>query len=393
MRIAFATSCLQPGKDGVGDYTRDLAGACVRAGCRAVIVALNDTFVDGAPRFERQNSRGTDIDVLRLAAGLSWTSRVATAAPWLTEFSPDWLSLQFVPHGFHPKGLIGNLGRHLQPLCEGRRVQVMFHETWMGAARGSIVRHRIIGLLQRSAVMHMVLTLRPVIAHTSNSAYVAMLARAGIGARVLPLFGNIPAVDVPAGWMAGELLRAGVAQDCVKPRNASWWFGTFGSLHPEWEPEPLFSYISAAAAQSGRKVVIAAIGRQPGRVNRWQALQEKYSRSFTFCLLGERTSPEVSWYLQSLDFGLATTSWKLIGKSGTAAAMLEHGLPVIVSRDDADFSSAVAGAVESPDPLLYRMDSALPRWLHVVRRRNVAERLSGIAAQYLADLAAAGKVS
>ena len=46
MKIAFITSCLEPGKDGVGDYTRSLAAESSRNGHEVCLLALNDRHVD-----------------------------------------------------------------------------------------------------------------------------------------------------------------------------------------------------------------------------------------------------------------------------------------------------------------------------------------------------------
>ena len=39
----------------------------------------------------------------------------------------------------------------------------------------------------------------------------------------------------------------------------------------------------------------------------------------------------MSQCLHGLDFGLTSTPWDLVGKSGAIAAMVEHGIPVFVS--------------------------------------------------------------
>lgn len=53
--------------------------------------------------------------------------------------------------------------------------------------------------------------------------------------------------------------------------------------------------------------------------------------------------------------GIATTPWSLIDKSSTTAAMLDHGLPVIVTRDNWSLRHET-----TPDPfrhpLLHRLD-------------------------------------
>ncbi len=48
MRIAFVTSGLEPGRDGVGDYTSGLAEECARRGHTVTQIALNDPFITAA---------------------------------------------------------------------------------------------------------------------------------------------------------------------------------------------------------------------------------------------------------------------------------------------------------------------------------------------------------
>jgi hypothetical protein len=49
---------------------------------------------------------------------------------------------------------------------------------------------------------------------------------------------------------------------------------------------------------------------------------------------GERSALEVSLILQTVDIGIATTPRQMLQKSGSIAVMLEHGLQVLVTRDD-----------------------------------------------------------
>ena len=47
MNILFLTGGLEPGQDGVGDYTRLLAGVCKTSGHKVSIIAINDSKLDG----------------------------------------------------------------------------------------------------------------------------------------------------------------------------------------------------------------------------------------------------------------------------------------------------------------------------------------------------------
>jgi len=382
MHICFLSSSFEPGRDGVGDYTRDLAASCTAHGWSARLLALNDPHVV-APLGETQTARGIALQTLRLPASMPWRERIVSARDFLQQQPTDWVSLQFVCYGFHPKGLVIGLERHLMPLIGNRRLQVMLHELWIGASRGAGLRHQMVGSMQRWAVRSLIATLRPVVVHTSNSGYLHLLGKAGIGARILPLCGSIPIIaNVDEDWLEHELVRLGMPSTAAAPAG-HWRCGFFGTLPELWSPEPLFSYLAAAAERSGRRVAVLSIGRLGPGEALWRDMQSRYAQRFGFARLGERTREEVSMFLQSIDFGLATTPWQLIGKSASTAAMLDHGLPVIVSRDDVDVGSE---GPPSQDPLLRRIGADLPEWLTQVRRRPPRDRLAAMSRQFIADL-------
>src|ERR1700679_2438430 len=112
MRIAFICSSLEPGRDGVGDYTRRLAGELIRQKHPSVIIGLNDTKISEIMSGS-QEMEGTPIPVLRLPSMLPWKERETIARKWLNDFDPDWVSLQYVCFGFHIKGLPQVAHKHL----------------------------------------------------------------------------------------------------------------------------------------------------------------------------------------------------------------------------------------------------------------------------------------
>ena len=92
MRILFLCSCLEPGRDGVGDYTRRLAEECAMLGHECALAALNDSFV----RTTSEEKQG-GLPTLRLARG----SDYGAVADFRKKFAPDWISLQLVAYGLH----------------------------------------------------------------------------------------------------------------------------------------------------------------------------------------------------------------------------------------------------------------------------------------------------
>lgn len=352
-RIAFLCGCAEPGKDGVGDYTALLAAECERRGNATLRIALNDSYVTEA----RETSA-----TLRLGAASGWPGRFERARDAVERFGADTVSLQWVPYAFHPKGIPRGIEKGLARITGGRTTHVMCHEIWIGAELKASLARRLAGAAQRAVLKRILRSLRPAIVDTSNPAYAALLAAAGIEAGVLPLFGSIP------------IAAAATARDPAVAR-----FGMFGELHPEWPPEPLFGTLR----ELGKRVEIAHIGRIGRGEALWCGIERRYGSEFGFKRHGEQSPARISQFLMNMDFGIATTPLALLGKSGTAAAMLEHGLPVIVNRDDVRYPGIKTGG--TPEGVIV-MDASLIPALRAAKRRAPHSRLSAVADQFLGCL-------
>lgn len=353
MRIAFLCGCAEAGKDGVGDYTALLAAECRRQGHSAMIIALNDRYVTGAEMVE---------GLLRLGAGLTWRVRMEHARETIERFGADVISLQWVPYAFHPKGIPRGIDTGLARIAAGRVVQVMCHEIWIGAEVGASFPHRVTGAAQRSVLRRILRLLRPRIVQTSNPAYAGVLKRVGVSAAVLPLFGSIPVTGRE------------IARDETTAK-----FGMFGELHPEWSPEPLLGHLRGL----GGRIEIEHIGRIGKGLELWENMERQYGREIGFKRHSEQPAARISQFLMEMDFGISTTPLALLGKSGTLAAMLEHGLPVVVNRNDVRF----AGVDEGPPPDgTIVMDDGLITALREARRRPAASTLPQVATRFLESL-------
>ena len=354
MKIAFVTSCLEPGCDGVGDYTALLTEECERQGHTVTRIALNDPFIQQATSVE---------GLLRLSSREDWSLRAAKAHECLREFQPDFVSLQFVCYGFHPRGLVGQVASQLRASLAGRPLQVMFHELWIGEESGATWKSRAVGWLQQHGVLRLMRSLAVRVIHTSNAAYVFRLGKCGLKARQLPLFGSLP-----------------------KPLNVNtdtveWTAVLFGTLHPIWPPEPLLAQLRKL---DGAGTIIHA-GRIGAGLGLWQQMERDYAGDFTFRRLGELPPAEIAELFASASFGVATTPWAIIGKSASVAAMLDCGLPVVVNRDDVQYAGYTAR--DDEHPLLVKMSRNLPTQLRAVKRMPPRLRLPEVAAQFLSDCA------
>ena len=118
MKIMFMCSSLEPGRDGVGDYTRLLAEGCIALGlecCRAPSTTGMSRCLSNPSIGRRHADLAASgghavVQTCGIGDGVSAAKR-----------SPDWISLQFVSYGFAGGGLVWNLGARLRRIVEGMR--------------------------------------------------------------------------------------------------------------------------------------------------------------------------------------------------------------------------------------------------------------------------------
>ena len=101
---------------------------------------------------------------------------------------------------------------------------------------------------------------------------------------------------------------------------------------------------------------------------------------------GEQSVEKISQFFLSTDFGISSTPLSLIGKSASVAAMLDHGLPVIVNRNDVHFRGIPEIAPMSG--LLIPVDENFLKRLAALKRQPPRPRLPEVAAQFLSDIGA-----
>lgn len=382
MRITFLTGGLEQGKDGVGDYARLLAEESARRGVSCQLIALADPHVSTPVALTDDSRR---IETVRLPRQMPWTARRRMAHDAVAGLAPDWVSLQFVPYSFYRWGLAGSVVRGLPRLAGGAGVHVMLHEIWIG---GASWRTRAISAGQRRCILRLCRPPNRVI-HTSNETYRRMLADYGIEGRVLPLFGSIPTTSsASSGGSLPPVVRA--ACNGLSQHRQDWWvFVLFGTLHPIWPPEPLLSRLSCACEQAGKQMALVSVGALRAGESLWTAMEATYRSRIAMLRLGEQPASEISQLLQAADFGIATSPYALLGKSATVAAMVDHGLPFIVNRDDGPpLANVDTDARRSA--LTIRMDRDLSRRLVAARRVPPQWRLGEVADRWLADLVEAG---
>lgn len=324
MKLLFFCGSLEPGQDGVGDYTLRLAAECIRLGHPARIVALHDRKVTtGDVLDEEQEDADVSVRCLRLPPSLAWSTRFSAVGKWISEVSPDLCSLQYVPFSFHDKGMSTTLGAGLQKLSHGLPWHLMFHELWIDWHFPLPLRQRILGQMQKPLVRLLVKNLRPIIIHTHLAYYQQMLRGLGITSSLHPLHGNIPVVANPTQgkrWMAQFPF--------LREQSDVLHLGFFGALLDTLDIG-LLEFVLVSEKAAGRSLLITSAGHLGERaLQLWQQIESMASAYGATHRFGPLSASDISHYLASLDIGLTSYSAELAGKSGAVAAMHEHGIPV-----------------------------------------------------------------
>lgn len=308
MKILFICGSLEPGKDGVGDYTRRLSEELTRKGNEVRILALKDRYIKEPIKGE-QVSKDVNLSVFRLPFEYKNSEEVQA---WVDSFKPTHISLQYVSYSFHDRGLHKGLARELLKLGGACRWHIMFHELWLMKQDHSNLNEKFTGWLQKRMIKKLVTIIKPSLVTTHSLLYKQELIKLGLPVKSLPLFSNIP------------YFKENIDNDIVTSNIK---FVVFGTIHPN----SLFEKFAREAKeyQSRHSVLIelTILGRYHKRQMVWKKIWKENGLKLRF--LGEKSLRDISRELSRASIGLSTTSIPKIEKSGSVVAMREHGLQVI----------------------------------------------------------------
>jgi hypothetical protein len=322
VKILFLCSSLEPGKDGVGDYCRKLASSLEQVGHLAIIIALNDKYLQADTVKEYQYDDARKITVLRHSQSLLWKDKITGLQETINDFDPDWLSFQYVPYGFDIKGLPFYLPKALQQLTGRFKWHFMFHETWAGISNAASSRHKIYSLFQKRIAQDIVASIDAPVITTTNALYQRVLEKKGIRASCLPLFSNISVHAPDEAYIASinEKYSVDLKSD------AFYKLGIFGTAYPE---ASLYTVVPGFIRENnpGKPIILLIFGRNnlPEEIEK---LKKSLPANVIFAQLGELNEIKVSGVMGILNQAILCTPFEYIGKSGAYAALRLHNIPV-----------------------------------------------------------------
>jgi hypothetical protein len=312
MKILFICGSAEPGRDGVGDYTRRLCGELVRRGYEVQILSVWDhqaTSFTG----KNQEVEGTEVVVHRIPFSVSNNQRLIWSQNILYDFEPDWISLQYVPYSFNPKGLPLWLPSFLKKLNGNHKWHIMFHELWLGIDIESSFRHKCIGKLQQLIVKKVIHNTKTHFVNTQNKLYQFFLQSHNINTEVMPICGNIPltAVENKAKEFTQIVL--------------------FGTIHPGAPFEDFIKDLVSYSSKLNKPIKFVFVGKNGLELSNYINVLE--DNGLYYEVMGIQSEIVISQVLIDSDYGISTTPYFQTEKSGVYAAYREHQLNTIcVSR-------------------------------------------------------------
>lgn len=339
MNILFICGCLEPGKDGVGDYVRRLGAALINTGHAVIIIAINEEKFTGSSCEQFQIDNNTKVQVYRLSCTLNWKTRYLFSKRIMKEFSPEIVSLQFVPYSFHNKGLPYFLPSWLKKLKQNKQIwHIMFHELWIADSRAHSIREWILRECQKVIIKNLLEVIEFQQINTSNYYAYSMLKRNGYESGVLPIFSNFPK-------------GSGKSYLSIQNRGKRI-IGVFlGSIQCNtYFIEKILQLAELIKKQLDKQLCIIHIGNN--RNGKTQQLFHELStiKNLEVHSLGFLGAADAANILASADFGLSNYPPELIHKSGSIASMLYNGLPVILLN-------SMANKAEVTSPGVYKFES------------------------------------
>lgn len=304
MTILFITNHLPPIVDGVGDYTYNLAcefaqhGHCVHVICRSCKEIHTDY---------KEISVNPIIECWNKTAGKQ-------IAAYVRQHHVDVVSLQYVPHGFHPKGLPFGLVAALKEVKKtGIKVMTFCHEVSIEYKHGTI-RQRMLEMLMKyvtksilrlsdytgtSIVYYRDMTLQLTDSHRSIA--------------VIPIVSNIPATEHTHEELAG--LRNVIAP---KGEHIVAFFGMRDTATSLAAIEKL--------QDEGQRVKILFIGKIPARM-----VDKLPADSYKTGILDTK---DIYQYFLVADILILPENniWGCSFKSGSLAAAMRAGLPIVTAK-------------------------------------------------------------
>ena len=304
MTILFITNNLPPVVDGVGDYTYNIARQFAMHRHKVYIACRENAEV---------NTHVKGMTIVPCVKAWNW-SCYKPIVQLIREKGIEVVSLQYVPHGFHPKGLPFPLIRLVREVKKCKvKLFTFCHEVGVEAEKGNA---------KRTLLSLLMLYISKKIIENSDSVATSIAYYRSMILKLVPEKGNVPLIPIASNIPASSSTEAeiGRLRKKIAPHGESI-VSFFGMRDVE-------SSLTAIAElkREGHNVRALIIGKTSSRLP--QLLPEDTVKT------GILPIDEIDDYFKISDIFILPENQKYgcSFKSGSLVAALRNKLPVITSR-------------------------------------------------------------
>lgn len=309
MKVLFLCGSLEKDKDGVGDYVRKLSINMLGPECSISLLSIMEKNLTDITTEQIKNVY-SNINIVRIPKFTSKKNRRAIINQFILQQEPDWISLQFVPFSFNDKGLPIYLHDLFLDIDKSIKWHIMFHELWVGINTEASIKYKIWGEFQRLIILDLVKKLKPVYISTNTDVYKHVLTSNRIKSEKIPIFSNI------------EKKHNVSAHRCDKISMI-----IFANLQKTDKLNDFLKDVYEYVLLRNIDIQFIFVGKNGVHIDEWISLLELYK--FSYKVYGMLSGSEISEIMNSSSWGISTTPFLQIEKSGSVVAMREHQLPVI----------------------------------------------------------------
>ena len=332
MKIVFICGSLEPGMDGVGDYVQRIAGILKTKGHEVTLVALKDRYIKF---LQTEKNEIIQVSVYRIPAIFSMRKRYSIISKIIEELKPDWISLQYVGFSYERYGLPLEMPFYLRDMARNSKLQITLHELWCGMDEFSKWTEQVLGFAQKLFLKSLITIVKPDLIFTSIEFYKDELSALGIKSIVAPVFGNIPLYEfAPDDTWNKYTYESGL--QLITKNLKDWLVITFfGTVYPCPGLDNLLNSTLEAAKKENQSLAVISIGN-----NRLNNVEEtiKLFRNTKYFSLGILPAEIINRIFDLTTFGVLTSPANRLNKSGSAIAMLERGIPILISPLDKTYN-------------------------------------------------------
>lgn len=290
---------------GVSDYVYVLKSLLENNGHTCSLLALSDKFC---------TKLIDEPNCFRIPFSTNSKIKIKHANIFISEYEPDIIYFNLVSYGYNRKGLPFYLLNFLPQISKKYKVVIIAHELWAGNFKTESFKNKFLGNVQRLLFAPLLKKIEePTIVVTTVLA-LNILKKLGINSHLIPVFSNIPIEDIPVVSVPNPVIRLIL----------------FGSSLFRIDYDLLIKFIERLIEIYNKRIQIDIVGLNNYAIEDWENIKQYFTLDKLVIINhGFSSAQKISQLMQEAQIGITTYMPFFWSKSGSIAAMLVHGLPIV----------------------------------------------------------------